>query len=401
MWHTAFGDISKNSFRRGKEMIKTSMVLGLSLAILWGGASHGMPSLEVLDDDALGHVMEKTSDADLLPLRLVSKRVGAAATAELIRRGSHTFSMKTMTAADLPHLVTFLKARKTARTLTISDFRVGLFCQALMALRAEAHDFSFGSLQSLVVKGGYIPMADLNRFLDLLEMMPNLTALGLKDGKIGNAGAQAVAGSSHLTRLTSLDLEDNMIGAAGAQAIAGSPHLARLTSLNLGYNGEIGDAGAQAIAGSTNMQHLTSLNLVGNTIHAAGVQAIAGSRHLARLTHLDLSINFIGAAGAQAIAESRHLRHLTSLNLEENSIGDPGAQAIAASANMGHLTSLNLKHTRGGDAGAQAIAASANMQHLTSLNLGGNFIGAAGAQAIAGSPHLVHLGPSRGVYVWG
>jgi len=381
-------------------MIKTSMILGLSLVVLWGGASRGMPSLEVLDDDALGHVMEQTSDADLLPLRLVSKRVGAAATAELIRRGA-TFSMKTMTAADLPHLATFLKARETATTLTISDFQAGLFCQALMALRAEAHDFSFGSLRSLVVEKGYIPLADLNRFLSLLDMMPNLTSLDLQLNDIGDAGAQAIAGSPHLARLTSLNLRDNEIGAAGAQAIAGSSHLARLTSLNLEYN-MIHAAGAQAIAASANMQHLTSLNLQAAAIGAAGAQAIAGSTNMKHLTALNLGCNTIDAAGAQAIAGSPHLVNLTSLDLNGNkNIGDAGAQAIAASANMQHLTALNLGYNNIRDAGAQAIAGSTNMQHLTSLNLRDNHITAAGVQAIAGSPHLVHLGPSREVYVWG
>jgi len=354
--------------------MKTSVVLGLSLIILWGGASRGMPNLEGLNDDALNHVLEKMSDADLLPLRLVSKRVGAAATAELIRRGSlATFSMKTMKATDLPHLVSFLKARKTARTLTISDFQAGLFCQALMALRAEEHDFSFRSLRSLVVKNGDIPVEDLNRLLALLDMMPNLTHLTLGGNDIRDAGAQAIAGSPHLLHLTSLDLQLNNIGAAGARAIAESPHLAGLTSLNLGAN-NIRDAGAQAIAESPHLVTLTSLALRFNFIDATGARAIAGSPHLVNLTSLNLGYNRIGAAGAQAIVGSPHLVHLTYLNLEGNNLEAAGAEAIAASANMKYLAHLDLR---------------------------GNNITAAGVQAIAGSPHLVHLGRLRQEYIWG
>jgi len=272
------------------------MVLGLSLVILWGDASRGMPNLESLNDDALNHVLARMSDADLLPLRVVSKRVGAAATAELIRRGS-TFSMKTMTTADLPHLEMFLKARKTARTLTISDFQVGLFCQALMAMRAEEHDFSFGSLQSLVVKNGHIPVEDLNKLLALLDMMPNLTSLTLRLNGIDPTGARAIAESPHMVHLTSLDLQGNFIEAAGAQAIAGS----------------------------RNMRHLTSLNLAGNDIGTAGAQAIAGSPNLPHLTHLDLQGNFIEAAGARAMASSHHMAHLAHLNLQHNGEANPYA----------------------------------------------------------------------------
>ena len=158
----------------------------------------------------------------------------------------------------------------------------------------------------------------LENLVSILPYCEPVVSLDLFKNNIGDAGAQALAGSEHLRNLTSLNLAWNKIGAAGAEHIA---TLTKLTSLDLGWN-EIGDAGAEHIAKLIN---LTSLKLIDNQIGAAGAKHIAT---LTNLTSLYLPHNQIGAAGAEHIAT---LTNLTSLDLGMNRIGDAGAQALAGS----------------------------------------------------------------------
>jgi Leucine-rich repeat (LRR) protein len=122
----------------------------------------------------------------------------------------------------------------------------------------------------------------------IFNKMPHIKSLSLTGCKISDEGAMYIA--NNFESLTALNLYANRIGDAGARAIASSSHMAQLTSLNLSWN-EIGEAGAQAIAGSPNIKQLTSLNLSGNEIGDAGARAIAGSSHMAQLTSLNLSGN--------------------------------------------------------------------------------------------------------------
>src|SRR5262249_9159572 len=71
-------------------------------------------------------------------------------------------------------------------------------------------------------------------------------SLQLGANKIGPAGVEAIACSSHFSRLTLLDLHDNPMGLAGARALARSPYLGRLTQLNVSES-DLGGQGMELL----------------------------------------------------------------------------------------------------------------------------------------------------------
>jgi uncharacterized protein (TIGR02996 family) len=191
-------------------------------------------------------------------------------------------------------------------------------------------------------------------FLEHAQLLAGLVALDLKYNELGDAGAEALAKSPHLTNLRKLVLYCNGIGEAGAVALAQSPHLTNLRVLNLEFNG-IGDAGAEALAKSPHLTNLRVLNLEFNGIGDAGAEALAKSPHLTNLRELNLRDNRIGKAGAEALAQSPHLTNLRELDLSYNGIGDAGAEALAQSPHLTNLRVLNLEYNRIGDEGAAAL----------------------------------------------
>jgi uncharacterized protein (TIGR02996 family) len=223
-------------------------------------------------------------------------------------------------------------------------------------------------------------------FLEHTQLLAGLVALDLKDNGIGDAGAEALAQSPHLTNLRVLNLGYNWIGDAGARALAQSPHLTNLRELNLSSSW-IREAGAEALAQSPHLTNLRVLNLSYNGIGDAGAEALAQSPHLTNLRVLNLEFNEIGDAGAVALAYP-HLTNLRELNLSANGIGDAGAEALAQSPHLTNLRVLDLEENGIGDAGAEALAQSPHLTNLRVLNLEFNEIGDAGAAALKNSPYL-------------
>lgn len=76
-----------------------------------------------------------------------------------------------------------------------------------------------------------------------------LTALGLFNCNIGQAGVRLLLSGSGLPALAELDLGDNPLGDVGAAVIAAAPRASRLTALNLRGCG-VGPAGLWALADS-------------------------------------------------------------------------------------------------------------------------------------------------------
>jgi len=118
-------------------------------------------------------------------------------------------------------------------------------------------------------------------FLEHAQLLAGLVALDLKYNELGDAGAEALAKSPHLTNLRVLDLGANGIREAGARALAQSPHLTNLRVLNLEDNG-IREAGAEALAQSPHLTNLRVLNLKKNDLGNAGAAALKNSPYLRR-----------------------------------------------------------------------------------------------------------------------
>jgi uncharacterized protein (TIGR02996 family) len=113
------------------------------------------------------------------------------------------------------------------------------------------------------------------------RFFPELRSLSLGGNNLGPAAAVDLANPpSGGGQLRVLDLRENRIGDRGAKALAASPHLARLIQLDLA-EAHVGDAGAKALADSPHLSGLLDLNLFGNALSprtAELVRARFGSR---------------------------------------------------------------------------------------------------------------------------
>jgi uncharacterized protein (TIGR02996 family) len=95
---------------------------------------------------------------------------------------------------------------------------------------------------------------------------PELRSLSLGGNNLGPAAAIEIANPpSGAAQLRVLDLRENRIGDRGARALASSPHLAQLIQLDLA-EAHVGDAGAKALAESPHLAGLLDLNLFGNAL---------------------------------------------------------------------------------------------------------------------------------------
>jgi len=112
--------------------------------------------------------------------------------------------MATMTDADLPALVTFLKDRAHVPHFTISYLNGDLLFQALEKLRQSDHNFSFKKLSALTIKK--TPHVQDIVIQLLAPLMPSLSSLNLRGNTIGATGAAAIAQSPHMAHLTSLQM---------------------------------------------------------------------------------------------------------------------------------------------------------------------------------------------------
>jgi uncharacterized protein (TIGR02996 family) len=134
---------------------------------------------------------------------------------------------------------------------------------------------------------------------------------------IGDAGAEVLAGSPHLSGVVELHLGSNDLGPRSARALARSPHLGGLKLLDFSRNA-IGDAGLRALARSRSFPSLSTLRLLGCKVGDGGIAALANSPHFPRLARLDLSHNRIGEAGIDALARSPYLKELSWLAVNSN-----------------------------------------------------------------------------------
>ena len=111
------------------------------------------------------------------------------------------------------------------------------------------------------------------------SFFPELRSLSLAGNPLGPATAIGVA-SGPVENLRVLDLRETRIGDRGAAALAQSPRLAGLLELDLAES-HIGDAGAKALADAPHLGGLLYLNLYGNPIGedaAARLRARFGAR---------------------------------------------------------------------------------------------------------------------------
>lgn len=111
------------------------------------------------------------------------------------------------------------------------------------------------------------PTEDEVRTLAEARFLPELRCLSLGGNYLPPAVAAVLAGSP-VTNLTVLDLRENRLGDRGAAALANSPHLGKLAHLDLSQN-IIEDDGADALAESPHLGGLIWLDLYGNVISPA------------------------------------------------------------------------------------------------------------------------------------
>ncbi len=181
------------------------------------------------------------------------------------------------------------------------------------------------------------PSEDVNRLTDAsavalaeADNLPALTDLELSGyRKITVAGARAIVTSARRAGLTALDLS----GGAGGPPVAAlfRDRACRLRGLErLHLNDlKLGEAGAEALAGAAALRPLRVLWLTQNKIGDRGAAHLAASPHFTELTELDLWKNGLSDAGVRALLASPALRGVRELELGENpKVTDAGARAI-------------------------------------------------------------------------
>lgn len=132
--------------------------------------------------------------------------------------------------------------------------------------------------------------------------LSGLRFLAVGGGNFTPKGLATLAKSKVLTALETLEFNGAQVGAEGLAAFLRALALPRLTALGLSNTG-LGDAGAKLLA-STKTQ-LTSLELQDNGITQAGCLALAESKHLGGLQRLLLNDAWLGKkANVERLAAS-------------------------------------------------------------------------------------------------
>jgi uncharacterized protein (TIGR02996 family) len=178
---------------------------------------------------------------------------------------------------------------------------------------------------------------DANRLTDAsaialagADNLPALVDLDLSGyRKVTLAGVRAIVESPRRAGLTALNVSGGAGGPAVAELFRGPA--CRLTGLEeLRLNDlKLGDAGAEALAGAASLRHLRVLWLTQNRIGDRGATALATSPHLTELTDLDLWKNNLTDRGVEALLDSPGLRSVRKLQLGDNpKITDASARAI-------------------------------------------------------------------------
>jgi len=193
---------------------------------------------------------------------------------------------------------------------------------------------------------------DADRVIEILDAAPFLDELQLRQGKLGEAGARALAGCRNARSLRALSLVTNRIGCGGAAALASSEHLRQLRALDV-RTCAIRRDGARAIGNA--FAELRTLDLTSNPLGTEGLRALVGGGGLTALRELSLQATRLDDDAVRMLAEAPLLAHVKVLSLRANDITDHGARALAASPFATNLRAINLDKTRVTAAGKQAL----------------------------------------------
>jgi uncharacterized protein (TIGR02996 family) len=242
-----------------------------------------------------------------------------------------------------------------ARNLRSLELRGVLLSDAGAALLAGAD--SLHALETLIYCGD--ALGDLG--LVALATSPILSTVAklVVDSDFTAESAAALATAATTTALRSLAVSGRVApDDRFAAELAAGGSLRNLRALSLaqwepGKLGRIGAAGARAIATSSMLTALERLSLARNRIGDDGACALAEGTALRALVDLDVAAAGIGPRGAAALAGG--LPSLTSLSIDDNPIGDDGARALAQRAG---LTTLSLAGCVVGREAAAALASS-------------------------------------------
>jgi len=191
-----------------------------------------------------------------------------------------------------------------------------------------------------------------DRVIDLLDAARLLEELQLRQAKLGEAGALALAGCRNTRSLRALSLVTNRIGCDGAAALASSEHLRQLRALDV-RTCTIRRDGARAIGDA--FAELRTLDLTSNPLGTEGLRALVGGSGLTALRELCLQATRLDDAAVRILADAPLLAHVQVLSLRANDVTDVGARALAASPFAKHLRAINLDKTRVTAVGKQAL----------------------------------------------
>jgi uncharacterized protein (TIGR02996 family) len=139
---------------------------------------------------------------------------------------------------------------------------------------------------------------------------PRLERLDLSDNEYtGDEGAARLVARARFPRLKALDVSFTRLTPAGVRTLAASSLLGQLAALDVSQNSDLGDAGAEALASSLHVTRLRNLNLTACGITDSGARAFASSRHFDRLQELNLYNNPIQPDGPAAATLRRRFGH--------------------------------------------------------------------------------------------
>jgi uncharacterized protein (TIGR02996 family) len=142
---------------------------------------------------------------------------------------------------------------------------------------------------------------------------------------VGDDGLVALATSPFFRQLTSLTVystdSDGSIGSAGTASLAGAPVGSKLRRLDL-RNTRIADPDAIALAGAAGLQGLVELGIDGGRIGTEGLVALLRSPHFRNLFQASFTANRVTPEVMHALAEADLPPTPQYLTLSSNSLAD-------------------------------------------------------------------------------